>query len=260
MTPDRPAQVNLAAAALLACASLFAVYRWHYGAELHASQQLGLLSDSLRAETENAAQRPVTVGTAGATVPELLSLIQQAAAAHNVSIRSVAPSPVNPDKITLGLHGDFRDLMGLLGRLETFQIQINAFEFEPDESGGVTGSVEIQHSAKPGAPSSFADYLDAIVQYSAVRNPFEIGDPIPLPNMGSDLGDLSWTYQLTSISLYGAERIATIDGKDYRIGDHLNNMQIIGIGPSSVSLSAPHQPLVQKLHFRHNPGEAQDAH
>ena len=87
----------------------------------------------------------------------------------------------------------------------------------------MTGTVEIQHTAKPGAPVSFADYLDAMVNYTAIRNPFEIGDPVPLPNAGSDLGDLSWTYHLTSISLFGAERVATIDGKDYRVGDTLGD-------------------------------------
>ena len=171
-----------------------------------------------------------------------------------MAVRSVAPSPTDPNKMTLGLHGEYRDLMLFLGRLETFQIAIGGFEFAPDESG-VTGSVELTHSAKPGAPVSFADYMDAIIKFTAIRNPFEIGDPVPVPNVKADLGDLSWTYHLTSISLYGAERTATIDGKDYRVGDKLNGMQISAIGPSSVSLADPHQPLIQKLHFRSNPGE-----
>jgi hypothetical protein len=106
---------------------------------------------------------------------------------------------------------------------------------------------------------SFADYLDALVSYTAVRNPFEIGDPVPLPNVGSDLGDLSWTYHLTSISQFGADRVATIDGKDYRAGDRLGDLTISAIGPSSVNLTAPHQALVQKIHFRRNPAEAHHA-
>jgi len=187
-------------------------------------------------------------------MPELLSRIQEIASQYNVAIRSVAPSPADANKITLGMHGEYRDMMLFLGRLETFQIAISGFEYAPDESG-IAGSVELTHSAKPGAPVSFADYMDAIIKYTAVRNPFEIGDPVPVPNVKADLGDLSWTYHLTSISLYGAERTATIDGKDYRIGDMLNGMQISAIGPSSVSLTVPHQPLVQKLHFRRNPGD-----
>jgi hypothetical protein len=91
------------------------------------------------------------------------------------------------------------------------------------------------------------------VSYSAVRNPFEIGDPIPLPNAGADLGDLTWSYHLSSISQFGAIRVATIDGKDYRTGDRLGDLTIAAIGPSSVSLTAPKQALVQKIHFRRNP-------
>ena len=260
MTLDRPTQNTLAAGVLLFCACLFAVYRWHYAQEMRASAGMQTLADMLRIEASTAAAvKPPAGGTAGATVPELLSRIQEIASRYNVAIRSVAPNPTDANKITLGIHGDYRDSMLFLGRLETFQIAITGFEFVPDEDG-VTGSVDLVHSAKPGAPVSFADYMDAIIKYTAVRNPFEIGDPVPVPNVGPDLGDLSWTYHLTSISLYGAERSATIDGKDYRIGDTLNGMQITAIGPSSVSLVAPHQALVQKLHFRRNPAEAAGDH
>jgi hypothetical protein len=98
-----------------------------------------------------------------------------------------------------------------------------------------------------------------LVSYTAIRNPFEIGDPVPLPNAGSDLGDLTWTYHLTSISQFGADRVATIDGKDYRGGDRLGDLTITDIGPSSVSLTAPHQALVQKIHFRRNPAGGRHA-
>jgi hypothetical protein len=259
MILDRPVQNNIGAAVALFLACLFAVYRWHYSQETHATAGMQTLSDMLRIESEAAAPtKPLAGGTAGATMPELLSRIQEIASQYNVAIRSVAPSPADPNKITLGMHGEYRDLMLFLGRLETFQVAISGFEFAPDESGA-SGSIELTHSANPGAPVSFADYMDAIITYTAVRNPFEIGDPVPVPNVKPDLGDLSWTYHLTSISLYGGERIATIDGKDYRIGDKLNGMQITAIGPSSVSLTVPNQPLVQKLHFRRNPGEASHA-
>jgi hypothetical protein len=258
---DRPLYAQIGAGLLLLLASFFALYRWHYTPAAHAASGLSILSDMLRMEADNASrQKPPEGGTAGATIPELLSVIQQAAGTHNVSVRSVAPNPVDAQKISLGLHGEFRDLMAFLGRLETFQIVINGFDFTPDQNGGITATVEIQHTAKPGAPSSFADYLDALVSYSAIRNPFEIGDPVPLPNAGSDLGDLTWTYHLTSISMFGAERVATIDGKDYRTGDKLGDLTITAIGPSSVSLTAPKQALVQKSHVRRNPAGSPGAH
>lgn len=250
----RPLPAQIGAGLLLLLASLFALYRWHYTPAVQAAAGLSTLSDMLRIEAANATrEKPLEGGTAGATIPELLSAIQQAAGAHDIAVRSVTPSPVDPKKISLGLHGEFRDLMAFLGRLETFQIAIGGFDFAPDANGGITGTVEIQHTARPGAPSSFADYLDALVGYSAIRNPFEIGDPVPLPNAGSDLGDLTWTYHLSSISQFGAERVATIDGRDYRTGDRLGDLTVSAIGPSSVSLSAPRQTLVQKIHFRRNP-------
>jgi hypothetical protein len=260
MTLDRPAQAQIGAGLLLLLASLFAFYRWHYTPAANAASGLETLSDMLRIEADHATREPAPAGgTAGATIPELLTAVQQAAAAHDVSVRSVTPNPVDPQKISLGVHAEFRDMMAFLGRLETFQVAIGGFDFAPDEAGGVTGTVEIQHTGVPGAPSSFADYLDALVSYTAIRNPFEIGDPVPLPNAGSDLGDLSWTYRLTSISQVGADRVATIDGRDYRAGDRLGDLTITDIGPSSVSLVAPRQSLVQKIHFRRNPAGGRHA-
>jgi hypothetical protein len=260
MTLDRAQQAQIGAGLLLLLASLFAFYRWHYTPAANAATGLETLSDMLRIEADRAVREmPPAGGLAGATVPELLTAVQQAATAHNISVRSVAPNPVDPQRISLEAHGDFRDMMAFLGRLETFQVAISGFDFAPDEDGGVNGTVEVQHTGRPGAPVSFADYLDALVSYTAVRNPFEIGDPVPLPNVGSDLGDLSWTYHLTSISQFGADRVATIDGKDYRAGDRLGDLTISAIGPSSVNLTAPHQALVQKIHFRRNPAEAHHA-
>ncbi|OAI43627.1 hypothetical protein AYO42_01415 [Rhizomicrobium sp. SCGC AG-212-E05] len=252
-------QRNLLSVGLLVFAALFAVYRWHYTSEVEAAASLQRLSDILRLEAAAKPAAPPPVGgTRGGTMPDLLAGLQEAASQNNVAIRSMAPDPAEPSKIRLGVEGDFRSAMLFLGRIETFQIGISAFDFAPDEDGSLAGTIDIQHSGKPGAPPSFADYLDAILKYTAVRNPFEIGDPIPLPNAGSDLGDISWTYHLTSITLYGAERVATIDGKDYRVGDNFNGMRIVAMGPSSVSLRAPNMPLTQKLHFRQNPTEVAD--
>lgn len=246
-------QKNAISAIFLAIATLFVVYRWHYAAQGQAAVSLQTLANVLRLEGAALPILPPAGGTRGATIPELLASLQEAATKNGVAIQSVAPDPADPQKIRLGLQGDFRSTMLFLGRMETFQIAISGFDFAPDESGSLSGTIDIQHSGKPGAPTAFADYLDAILKYTAVRNPFEIGDPIPLQNTGSDLGDLSWTYHLTSITLYGAERVATIDGKDFRAGEMFNGMQIKSIGPSSVSLVAPNQPLVQKIHFRQNP-------
>jgi hypothetical protein len=253
MTLDRKLQANLGAAALLLLATLFAAYRWHYTPAARASVGMQTLSNMLRIDAnKTGTAAPLAGGTEGATIPELLGKIQDAAVTHNVAISSVAPNPADPQKMTIGIAGDYRDLMAFLGRLETFQAVVGGFEFAPTDNG-IAGTIELQHTGKPGAPSAFADYLDALVSYSAVRNPFEIGDPVPLPHAGDDLGDLSWSYHLSSISLYGAIRVATIDGKDYRVGDKMDNMIVTAIGPSSVSLTAPDKPLVQKIYFRRNP-------
>jgi hypothetical protein len=212
---------------------------------------------------EDTSQQPkpdIHAARTGATVPELLSRIQEIASEDGIAVRSITPSPASPDQFTIGIEGGFRDLMRLMARLETLQVGISSFDIAPGLKDGVAATIDITRTPKPGAPDSFADYIDALAVYSAVRNPFEIGDPVPLPNAGADLGDISWTYHLTSISLLGAERVATIDGKDYKAGDAFNGMTITAIGPSGVTLASPKQALPQVLHFRHNPGSSNAAH
>src|SRR5690348_17300339 len=99
MTLDRPMQAQIGAAMLLLLASLFVVYRWHYAPAARAAAGLSTLSDMLRIETANGArEKPLEGGTSGATIPELLSAVQQNAADHNIAIRSVAPNPTDPQK------------------------------------------------------------------------------------------------------------------------------------------------------------------
>jgi hypothetical protein len=253
-------QAHLYALLFLGCALLFTFYRWQYSPRIVAAGGLSSLSSMLKLD---AVQRPkpqaVSVRSS-ATMPELLSRIQEIASEDSIAIRSVTPSPAAPDQISIRAEGEFRDLMRLIARLETLQISISSFDIAPGEHGGVAATIGITRTAKPGAPESFADYIDAVAIYSAIRNPFEIGDPVPLPNAAPALGDLSWSYHLTSISLLGAERVATIDGKDYKAGDPFNGMTVTAIGPSGVTLSSPKQTIPQVLHFRHNPGASDAEH
>src|ERR1700759_333149 len=138
--------------------------------------------------------------------------------------------------------------MQFMGRLANFEVALNGFDLEPDDRG-IGGTIDISFTGKPGAPAEYADYMDALIRYSAVRDPFAIGDPIPLANVETVLGDLTWSYHLTSIWQVGAERVATIDGRDYRPGDKLNQLLVVAIDPSGVRLSAPDQKLIQHLHF-----------
>ena len=251
---------HLYALLFLGCAVLFAFYRWQFAAQAEEATALTSLSAVLKLDGIQKPDPEIRSVRRGATtVPELLSRIQEIASEHGIIIRSVTPSPLNPDQITIGTEGGFRDLMRLMARLETLQVSISSFDITPSDHGD-TATIGITRTTKAGAPESFADYIDAIAIYSAVRDPFEIGDPIPLPNVPPDLGDISWTYHLTSISLLGAERVATIDGKDYKDGDSFSGMTVTGISPSSVTLASPKQTIPQVLHFRDNPGPSDAAH
>jgi hypothetical protein len=253
-----PQKINLAMGLLLALSCLFCLYRWHYGAQGAAADGLERLTQILRAEAiaaTSAAPKPENRMVELST-PDLLARIQDTASNSDFTVKAIAPSPANPEELQAVAAGDFRNAMRFMARLETLPVAITAFELTQDLNGDAQLAVSLVKSPKPAAPASLADYIEAITQYSAVRDPFAPGDPIPLAGAGNELGDLSWTYHLSSISLLGAARVATIDGKDYEIGDLLGEMKVTAIGPSSVTLEAPGKVLPQKLHFRRNPGAA----
>jgi hypothetical protein len=239
---------------------LFVWYRWSYAPKDAAIAGLQSLTDALRASAAQAAKPAAAAAApaAPATMAALLSQTQEIASRYDVDLTQATPNPLNPDLLTLSLKGDYRGVMRFLGRLETLNATLSGFDLAPAPDGGLVASAEVLRLPKPGAPAAFADYMDAMIAYTATRDPFAQGDPVPPAHVGADLGDLSWTYHLTSITLIGAVRIATIDGKDYGVGDRLGTMTIRDIGPSSVSLTAPGTVLVQKLHFRHNPAGADE--
>jgi hypothetical protein len=249
-----PQKITVATGLFLGLSCLLCLYQWKYGAQDLASDGLNRLTTVLNAEA--AAPSPAAGNrgpVAALSMPDLLARIQETATASEIIVKTIAPAAANAEELQLTAGGDFRNMMRFLARLETLPIAVTALDLSQDENGDAVLALGLLKSPKPAAPASMADYIDAITQYSAVRDPFSAGDPIPLTNAGSELGDLSWTYHLSSISLLGAVRIATIDGKDYQIGDALAAMKITAIGPSSVTLQAPGKALPQKLHFRRNP-------
>ncbi len=248
-----PQKITWATALFLVVGCLFCVYQWKIGAQGIAADGLDRLTAILRAEAMPAHAAPAANTITTLSTPDLLAKMQETATASRVTIRTITPVPANADALQIVASGDFRDMMRYLARLETLSIAITGFRLSQDEDGDANLALSLVKSAKPAAPDALADYIDAMTQYSAVRDPFSAGDPVPLENAGNELGDISWTYHLSSISLLGAMRVATIDGKDYEIGDTLAGMKVTAIGPSSVTLQAPGKVLPQKLHFRRNP-------
>jgi hypothetical protein len=250
-----PQKMTVAMGFFLALSCLFCFYRWHYGMQTAAADGLERLTAILRAESTlaNRVNPKPESRILELSTPDLLARIQDMASSSEFRIKAIVPAPANPEELQATAAGDFRGAMRFLARLETLPVAITAFDLSQDENGDALLAVSLVKSPKPAAPASLADYIEALTQHSAVRDPFTPGDPIPLAGAGNELGDLSWTYHLSSISLLGAARVATIDGKDYEIGDILGNMKIVAIGPSSVTLEAPGKVLPQKLHFRRNP-------
>lgn len=153
MTIAQPGkQAHLYALLFLGCAIAFTFYRWQYSPRTDAADGLASLSSMLRLDVSPEPKPEIHAASRGATVPDLLSRVQEIASADNITIRSVTPSPAMPDQISLGVDGGFRDLVRFMARLETLQVSISSFDIAPGENDGTTATIGITRAAKPGVP------------------------------------------------------------------------------------------------------------
>jgi hypothetical protein len=71
---------------------------------------------------------------------------------------------------------------------------------------------------------------------AGLRDPFNPGSAPMQLAADTNVDDLTWTFHLTSISEIGKSKYATIDGRDYNVGDRLQGLEVRKIGADSVTL------------------------
>jgi hypothetical protein len=175
----------------------------------------------------------------GATIPDLLSRVQELAAQSAVSLVGVEPVAGDAEQYKLTLLGTYGSFLEFLARFETLQVAITGFDAEPsvDVPGSLDIALDFGHTTVPNTIR--ADRVREFrtrLEKAAIRDPFNPGNgPIQLA-ADSNTDDLTWTFHLTSISEIGRSKYATIDGKDYNVGDDFQGLEIRNIGRDSVTL------------------------
>jgi hypothetical protein len=252
----RHANIKLCAALIaFVLSSSFFYYRWYVEPNWNAAEDLYALTTLLEAESTNVVGPTWVPGPASATVPELLARIQEFATAHNIHFWSMAPDQGSQNVFALNVSGAFSNLVLFLGRLETLQLAISTFEMAPRDAGAgdVSASIVFHQANAAGVPSTYMDYFEEILSHSKIRNPFADA-ATGFQSRAVTGADLTWVFHLTGITLLGAERFATIDGRDYLVGDQLSGMIITEINESSVRFSTDAEPAGKAMYFRSVPG------
>jgi hypothetical protein len=112
-------RANTMAAALLVVSFFFVFYRWEYTSKSDAVAALETISEGIKQGGSQRLKPAVPAAISDMTMAELLSRVQEIATSYNVLVRNVTPNPLNAEQISVGVDGNFRDLMLFLGRLET---------------------------------------------------------------------------------------------------------------------------------------------
>jgi hypothetical protein len=234
--PFKPALIG--ALLLLAGSAQYFTYAAYVSPREKAAHDLAALTDVLRVENSKKAAPPPQ-DNRGTTVPDLLSRVQELAAQNAVTLKAVEPLPGDAEQFKLRLITNYGSFLEFLARFESLQVNVTGFDAAPamDMPGALEISLGFSHTAAPNAISperikTFMTHLKSV----PFRDPFNPANTAIQMAADSNTDDLTWTFRLTSISEIGKTRYATIDGKDYNVGDRIQGFVVRAIGDSTVTL------------------------
>lgn len=254
MTTIKPEMFKIALAVsllgLLACGEVF-FYHAYVAPQRAATAGLQRLTQALNTRTEAVPGATVTAAPVSGTVPELLARVQELAVISGVSVVSVEPL-AGPETFKLVVESSYGNFVQFLGRFETLQIAVAGFEILPVPASDMLKiSINFTHMAAPSPVHlSVLANLETKLQATALRDPFHPWIAPVVAAAAPSAENPGQSYLLTSISEIGATRFATINGRDYRVGDKLQGREIRSIGDDSVTLVEKVGPEERPLTLR----------
>jgi hypothetical protein len=253
--PFKPALIG--ALLLLAGATQYFAYAAYVSPREHAARELGALTEVLRIENRKKPVPPAQENR-GATIPDLLSRVQELATQNAVTLKGVEPLPGDGEPFKLRLTANYGNLLEFLARFATLAVDVTGFDAVPamNAPGALEFSLSFNHVAAANTvrPERIGAFMDRL-KNAALRDPFNPANtPIQMVASAANPDDLTWSFRLTSISEIGKTKYATIDGKDYNVGDKIQGFVIGAIGDNKVTLIAKEDGKERQrvLTFRNN--------
>lgn len=228
---------------LAAAAELFA-YGGYGAAERRISAETRTLAARLqdedaplRSRLHALAAAPAQDETHDAGAHSSLEQVDEAATRSGVRITRLAPSPQQPTVLQVELAASFPQFLRFAADLELLHGSLHGLQIRAPDDTATTGdrrviSFVLEMPAYPVRVGRRAATTPADVTNPLLRDPF-------LPEaVGSAGTDLSQRYRLTGITRIGASFMATIDERDYQVGDRLGDMTVTAIDANAVQLTA----------------------
>lgn len=241
----------------LAVGCLVAIYAIHIAPRGVMKADLEQLKQTLELENrtlaalkkaEEAKKSPSDANEQGIkSLPSFLKHINRISQDTKVIIRELVPSTTSRSgtrgalKFKLSITTDYLTFLRFAAQLESLNVGINDLQVRPYDptkdpvEHAIAFSITPRDDAKP-VPSQRITTIQEKVAAKNKRNPFQRfaynkSEPKPSPWI-----DLTWIHRLSGIGRIGGERIATVDSRDYMVGDKLNDMFVTEIRNDRVML------------------------
>ncbi len=223
---------------LLAGAAQYFTYAAYVRPREDAAQALQNMAELLQVENRKKPDYRAPENR-GVSIPDLLSRVQELASQSAVKLVRVEPLAGDAEQYRLSLQSNYASFLEFLARFESLQVVIAGFDVEPtaEDSGLLNIALDFAHTSAPNTirADRVREFRTRLAK-SGLRDPFNPGRDLVAVAADEGTGDLTWTFHLTSISEIGKSKYATIDGKDYNIGDKFQGLVIRNIGADSVTL------------------------
>ncbi len=192
------------------------------------------------------------------SLPDFLSHINAIARASEVIVEELRPAADGDLRFDMRISVDYYNFLSFAANLEAHSVAIHDLEVRPFDFTRtppihvITFALTPRNDAAPIVGARI-DALRRAVAANGLRNPFQrfvvCGTVVPEI-------DLTWRYQLSGIGRDGAGPVATVDRRDYRVGDRLDDMNVVAIEPDRVRLQRDGARGLETLvlRFRRDPG------
>lgn len=203
------------------------------------------------------------------SLPAFLKHINRISQDTNVIIRELVPSAGSGArtggalKFKLSIITDYLTFLRFAAQLESLNVGINDLQVRPYDPTKTPVEHAIAFSITPrddGKPleSRRIGTIQEKVAAKNKRNPFQrfaYSRTAPTP---SPWIDLTWIHRLSGIGRIGGERIATVNSRDYSVGDRLDDMTVAEIRNDRVMLKKESKDgeQIYVLGFRRKAGSA----
>jgi len=175
------------------------------------------------------------------SLPKFLTHINSIAQDTKVIIDELMPSKDTKLKFTLKIRADYLTFLRFAARLETLNVSINDQQVRPFNAGvtppihAIEFSITPRNDAEPLSGTRLTQ-MQTQVNEPNKRNPFQrFAFNGPNKEVTKQI-ELTWIYKLTGIGSANGKRTATINGRDYAIGDDMEGMAIAVIESDRVLL------------------------